>query len=123
MAIKTVYHYDENGKITATGKLDTGVFDDAPRSSTIKEPPKSLDELKSYEELTFDAEADEWNLEVDARGTWYDADGNEYTIEETGEEPEDGWTKNDPTAEPEKTEEEKRIEDLEESVAEIYGGE
>jgi len=91
MTIKTVYHYDENGKITATGKLDTEVFDEAPYQATIKELPKSLDELKSYEEITFDAEADEWNLEVDARGTWYDADGNEHEITELGDEPDSGW--------------------------------
>lgn len=118
--VVTIYHIDENGKITATGEFDKDKFETIPPKSTIKQPPKQPSELQN-EVLRFNPDQDSWNLIADYRNTQYkDSDGNIHEITELGVEPKDSWTKYTP--EPEPTQEEKRIADLEETVATLVGG-
>ena len=87
----TIYHYNKEGKITATGQFDKDIFDVVPPNSTLEQPPKDQSELEN-EVLRFDADNEEWNLIADYRNnTYIDSEGKTHTIEELGVEPKDDW--------------------------------
>lgn len=117
-----LYHYDKEGKITATGTIDTDIYKIIPPMSTIVCPPK----IGKFEELRFNAEEEKWEVIPNYTDiTFIDKNGKLHTIIEPGVSPEEGWQIYEP--EDEQIEDftnnlEQRISDLEKAIADILGG-
>ena len=118
MAEYTLYHYDKEGRITATGTIDLDIFKIIPPMSTIIQPPQ----VGEYEELIFNIKEEKWEIIPNYEGvTFINEEGDLHTITEVGVLPEEGWKiyeKEDVN----NNDIEHRLADLEMAIADILGG-
>lgn len=120
MAEYTLYHYDKEGRITATGTIDLDIFKTIPPMSTIIQPPR----VGEYEELIFNIEEEKWEIIPNYEGvTFIDEEGNLHTITEVGVLSEEGWKIYEPKKEDVNNNAiEQRLAELEMAIADILGG-
>ena len=110
--IKTIYHYDNDGFVTATGEFDTEIYEVVPPKSTLVEMPTEGEHQKAK----FDPETETWALLPDYQGmTFIDTDGVLHTIDELGVEPEPDWV---PYV-PESSDGEDELEEVKQRLSEI----
>lgn len=90
MSEQRLYHYDENGEMTAQGYIDLDIYKTVPPMSTLKQPPL----VEENEIAIFNISEKSWEVEDDYVGEiYYDTEGNKIEISEIGVSPDNSWTK------------------------------
>lgn len=120
--IKTIYNYDVNGEVTATGEFDADKYEEIPPNATIIEKPETGDN-----EVAIFNETDQgWLIKADYRNeTYYDSLGNRHIIINIGVIPEIDWITEEEYFQenpPDPSEQEQRIIDLKNAVSDLGRG-